>query len=280
MNRQNENKPIKYAAVVLAADRTATDPITQHTGGACKVFAEVGGVPMIMRVLDALAASDQIGRIVLCGPPETRLDDCLPLRQRIKSGEITWLPNKDSPSRSAEHGINYLPDDMPVLLTTADHALLSPQIVQYFLTESSKAESDATVGMVTDAQMSAAFPGIKRTVFRLQDGGFSGCNLFTFKPQGRKLVNFWRQVEDLRKKPWRIVAQLASPGLIFSFLLRRLSLKMALDALAERSGVKIKAVLLPDARAGIDVDTVEDLRLAESLVNHKPVPRFERNKII
>ena len=280
MNPQNENKPIKFAAVVLAADRTGSDPITLHTGAACKVFAKVGGEPMIMRVLDALAASDRVDRVVLCGPPEARLDHCPPLKQRIKSGEITWLPNQDSPSRSAEYGINHLPNDMPVLLTTADHALLSPQIVQYFLTESLRAESDATVGVVTGEQMSAAFPGIKRTVFRLQDGGFCGCNLFAFKPQGRKLVNFGRQVEDLRKKPWRLVAQLASPGLVLSFLLRRLSLKMALDALAEKSGVQIKAVMLPDARAGIDVDKVEDLRLAESLVNQKPIPLFERNKIV
>ena len=55
---------------------------------------------------------------------------------------------------------------------------------------------------------------------------------------------------------------------------------MALDALAEKSGVQIKAVMLPDARAGIDVDKVEDLRLAESLVNQKPIPLFERNKIV
>lgn len=278
MSIQNENKPIKFAAVVLAADRTASDPITQHTGVACKVFATVGGVPMIIRVLDALVASDLIDRIVLCGPPESRLDDCPALKQRIESGEIAWLPNRDSPSRSAEHGINHLPDDMPVLLTTADHALLSPQTVQYFLSESLKADTDATVGVVTDVQMSTAFPGIKRTVFRLQDGGFCGCNLFTFKPHGRRLVNFWRQVEDLRKNPWRLVTRLASPSIIFSFILRKLSLDMALGALAEKSGVCVRAVMLPDARAGIDVDKVEDLLLAESIVKQKPIMLFERNK--
>jgi len=280
LNPQNEKKPIKYAAVVLAADRTTSDPITQHTGAACKVFAKVGGEPMIMRVLDALVASDLVDRIILCGPPESRLDDCPPLKQRIESGEITWLPNRDSPSRSAEHGINHLPDDVPVLLTTADHALLSPQIVQYFLTESLKADTDATVGVVTDAQMMAAFPSIKRTVFRLQDGGYCGCNLFTFKTQGRKLVNFWRQVEDMRKKPWRLVAKLANPSLVLSFLFRRLSLKMALDALAEKSGVPVEAIVLPDARAGIDVDKVEDLLLAESVVNQKLASLFKRNKIV
>lgn len=277
MNLQKKEKQSKFAALVLAADRTTSDPITRHTGAACKAFARVGGEPMIMRVLDALTACDRIDEVVLCGPQKARLDDCPPLKQRIDSGEVSWLPNKDSPSRSAGQGLSHLADDTPVLLTTADHALLTPQIVQYFLTESLKSDADATVGVVTDVQMSAAFPGAKRTVYRLRDGGFCGCNLFTFKPQGRKLVHFWRQVEDLRKKPWRLMAQIVSPGLVLSYVFGRLSLAHALDTLAAKSGVRVKTILLPDPRAGIDVDKVEDLMLAESIVNKAPVSLFQRD---
>ncbi len=274
-----EKKQPKFVALVLAADRTTFDPITLHTGAACKAFAKVGGEPMIIRVLDALTACDLVGRIVLCGPSKERLDDCPPLKQRIDSREVVWLPNRESPSRSAEYGLDHLPGDMPVLLTTADHALLTPQIVRHFLTESLQTDSDATVGVVTDTQMSAAFPDTKRTVFRLRDGGFCGCNLFTFSPQGRKLVHFWRQAEDLRKKPWRLMAQIVSPGVVLSYVFGRLSLEHALDVLAARSGVRVKTIVLPDTRAGIDVDKVEDLLLAESIVNKAPVSFFQRNAV-
>ncbi len=280
MNPQKEKKQPKFAALVLAADRTASDPVTLHTGAACKAFAKVGGEPMIIRVLDALTACDLVDGVVLCGPSKARLDDCLPLKRRIDSGEVTWLPNMESPSRSAEYGLNYLSGDMPVLLTTADHALLTPQIVRHFLTESLKSGFDATVGVVTDIQMSAAFPDAKRTVFRLRDGGFCGCNLFTFSPQGRKLVHFWRQVEDLRKKPWRLIAQIVSPGVVLSYVFGRLSLEHALDTLTARSGVRVKTIALPDPRAGIDVDKVEDLLLAESIINKAPVSFFQRNNVL
>ena len=127
--------------------------------------------------------------------------------------------------------------------------------------------------------MAAAFPGSKRTVFRLQNGGFCGCNLFAFNPQGRALVKFWGQVEELRKKPWRLIAQIVGPGIVLSYLFRRLSLEKALNILATKSGVRTKSILLPDARAGVDVDNVADLMLAESIINKAPVPFYKRNKV-
>ncbi|MCB1950300.1 nucleotidyltransferase family protein [Nitrosomonas sp.] len=268
----------KFTALVLAADRTEDDPITRHTGAACKAFAPVGGKPMIIRVLDTLAASNLIESIVLCGPPRSRLNDCPSLKARIELGEVTWLPNKESPSRSAEHGFEHLPANAPVLLTTADHALLSPHTVQYFLTESLKANSDATVGLVKQARMTAAFPETRRTFFRLRDGGVCGCNLFTFRPDGRKLIEFWRSVEDLRKYPWRLIAHFVGPSIVLSYLFRRLSLDQALNTLAAKSGVRVEPIILQDARAGIDVDTVEDLLLAESILNKAIVPFYKRNK--
>ncbi|SEM79747.1 nucleotidyltransferase family protein [Nitrosomonas marina] len=273
------HKPVqkKFTALVLSADRTADDPITRQTGAACKAFASVGGQPMIIRVLDALTACNLIDAVVLCGPPRSRLNDCPPLKTRIESGEIIWLPNKDSPSRSAEYGFEHLAADTPVLLTTADHALLTPQIVQYFLTESLNADSDATVGLVKQAQMTAVFPEARRTYFHLRDGGVCGCNLFTFNPGGRALVEFWRSVEDLRKQPWRLIARFVEPGIVLSYLFRRLSLNQALHTLAVKSGVCVTPIMLPDARAGIDVDNIEDLILAESILNKATVPFYKRS---
>ncbi|MBP6057579.1 MAG: nucleotidyltransferase family protein [Nitrosomonas sp.] len=270
MNDGLDKKSARFAALVLAADRTAQDPITQHTGAACKAFAPVGGIPMVIRVLDTLAACDLISTIILCGPPEALHIHCPELKQRIASGQVIWLPNLDSPSRSAESGLSHVPSDTPVLLTTADHALLTPNIVQSFLRDSLTTPCDATVGMISQQTIATAFPGSKRTVIRLRDGGFCGCNLFTFNPQGRALVGFWRQAEDLRKRPWRLIGQVLGFRMILSYLFGRLTLQRALAAVSEKSGVKIQAIKLNDPRAGVDVDKVEDLVLAESIINGKP----------
>ena len=60
--------PGTFSAVVLAADRTVPDPVAQAAGVSCKALAPVGGTPMVIRVLDALAAARTVGACVLCGP--------------------------------------------------------------------------------------------------------------------------------------------------------------------------------------------------------------------
>lgn len=259
----------QFAAVVLAADRTGKDPITQHSGAACKAFAPVAGVPMIIRVLDTLQACDLISTIILCGPPESLHEHCPELKQRIASGQVTWLPNLDSPSRSAEHGLNHIPPDTPVLVTTADHALLTPAIVRDFLQNAAVTPCDAAVGTVSETALSAAFPGCKRTIIRLRDGGFRGCNLYAFNQRGRALVRFWRQAEDLRKRPWRLIGKVLGLKTVFLYLIGQLTSQQGLAAVSEKSGVNIRLVMLDDARAGIDVDKVQDLMLAESILSRE-----------
>ena len=261
----------QFAAVVLAADRTNKDPITQHTGAACKAFAPVAGIPMIIRVLDTLQACDLISTIILCGPPESLHDHCPELKQRIASGQVTWLPNLDSPSRSAERGLNHIPLDTPVLLTTADHALLTPAIVRDFLQNAAATPCDAAVGAVSGQAITTTFPGSKRTIIRLRDGGFRGCNLYAFNPRGRALVGFWRQAEDLRKRPWRLIGKVLGFKAVFLYLTGLLTSQQGLAAVSEKSGVDIRLVMLDDARAGIDVDKVDDLVLAESILNRETV---------
>lgn len=256
----------QFVALVLAADRTSTDPITLHTGAACKAIAPVCGVPMIIRVLDALEASHFVASIILCGPPESILSACPELKERIDSGRVRWIPNRDSPSRSAEYGFEQLGVDVPVLLTTADHALLTSEIVDYFLSQSLAVNNDATVGIVRYDEIVAAFPNTRRTVIKLQDGGYCGSNLFTFNPNGRKLVGFWRQVEALRKRPWQIVTKILSLRIILSYFLGLLTLKAALKAVSEKAGVNIQPVMLPFPQAGVDVDHVADLHIAESVL--------------
>jgi CTP:molybdopterin cytidylyltransferase MocA len=262
-----------FTAVVLAADRGAGDPVATMAGVACKAIAPVGGIPMIIRVLDALEASGVISKTIICGPPEHVLSDCQPLVERIQSGRITWVPNLDSPSRSANSALSGIDRNAPVLLTTADHALLTPSIVRHFLSHAEAGGADAAVGVVKHEDVMAAFPGTKRTVIRLRDGGFCGCNLYAFlNPRGRGLVSFWQRAEDLRKRPWLLIGQVFGPTLVISYVFGLLTIRHGLRAVSAKTGISVLPVFLPFPQAGVDVDKVEDLRLVESVLRgDKPV---------
>lgn len=268
----------QFVAVVLAADRTGNDPITRHTGATCKAIAPVAGVPMIIRVLDALEASALVKSIIICGPPKSVLADCPELAQRIADGRVTWLPNLDSPSKSAMKGFEQIDHNTPVLLTTADHALLTPEIVQYFLQKSLSSDGDATVGLANYAAIAAKFPGAKRTVTKFRDGGFCGCNLFTFNHRGRELVKIWRQAEDLRKRPWRLIAQILGPWTVLQYLLGLLTLEQAFNAVSVKTAIRAQAIILPYPEAGVDVDKVDDLLLAESILSKISISTHDKTK--
>lgn len=271
------NKTEQFTAIVLAADRTAHDPIAVKTGMACKAIAPICGTPMIIRVLDALEASEMVKTIIICGPPKFAIPDCPELERRIASGRVIWLPNLDSPSRSADSGLMHIDQNSPVLLTTADHALLTSSIVRHFLGESQKADSDATVGVVKYEDVAAAFPGVKRTVIRLKDSGVCGCNLYAFlNLRGRGLVSFWQRAEELRKRPWLLIGQIFGPMTVLSYLLGALTLDKGLNAVAAKTGIKVRPVFLPFPQAGVDVDKVEDMLLVESVLSETgPLARKE-----
>lgn len=256
-----------FGAVVLAADRGPGDPVAMAAGAACKALAPVAGRPMVVRVLDALGASDHVDRVVLCGPSPRIMAAAGELSARLLPGHLDWLPATDSPSASAAAGLAALGPHAPALVTTADHPLLTPQLVDALITGALASRADAVVGLVAHRLVASAFPGVQRSVLRLRDGGYCGANLFAFPTAaGRRAVHHWCRVEAQRKHPWRVVVGLLGPRALVAYGLGRLSLSAALERLSTGLGVRVAAVLLEQPEAGVDVDSVADLQIAEKVL--------------
>jgi GTP:adenosylcobinamide-phosphate guanylyltransferase len=253
---------VRFTAVVLAADRTANDPVARAAGVPCKALAPVGGTPMVLRVLNALGASREVGARIVCGPPPAALAHAHELRRLIDSGDVAWVENRSSPSASALEAMATVPATMPVLVTTADHALLTPAMVDHFCAAARARGSDVAVGLAPYEVVARAHPGMRRTAVRLRGGSYCGCNLFAFlTSRGRTAAAFWRTVEQERKRPWRLMRALGW-GMVARYALRRLSLGDGLGRLSRRLGLGVDAVVLPFPRAAVDVDSIDDWRWA------------------
>lgn len=246
----------------MAGSRGTADPVAAASGVANKVLAPVAGVAMLERVLRTLRANQWIGRIVVCG-----LDPGLANDFRAPDGEgppIEHVRGDHTPSASATAAIRELGLVPPVLITTADHPLLSSATLDAFCERATAMNADATFGLVPAGIVRAAFPGVKRTVFRFRDGGFCGCNLYALlSTKGYDALREWARVEAERKRPWRIL-RILGYGTLLRFVLGQLSLADLTGALFARTGLSARPVLLTDPAAGFDVDTPEQRLIAEA----------------
>lgn len=261
-----DGKPVKYNVVLLAAGRGKDDPMAQAFKATHKALIEVAGQPMIIRVLNALRKSPSVNRIAISIETPKPLEDAPEFARMPTKRKISIVKSAKYASASVLKAIKDAEFDYPVLVTTADHALLMPDIVDHFCQTSAWSSADITVGMAHEDVVKMAYPHAKRTFFKFSDGRFSGCNLFALRSeQAANAVRFWQKIERERKRPWRIVKAFGI-GRLATYLGGMLSLTSAMEQAGDLTGTKIEAIRIPFAEAAIDVDKPEDLALAEEIL--------------
>jgi len=260
-------------AIILAGSRGPGDAVARAAGVAHKALAEIAGRPMLAHVLDALESSDVVGSLHVVMDPGADLaaggrDE---LARREAAGAFSRLAPAASPARSLAAALDSLPagqglDSRPVLVTTADHPLLTGAMVARFYEAARAVPIDAAAAVVPAARVADAVPGTRRTRLKFREGGVSGANLFALMtPQARAAVRFWQRLEADRKRPWRMARRLG-PGVLAAYLIGGLSLEGAVARLGARAGARLATVPMADGRAAVDVDSAEDLALVRSLV--------------
>jgi len=221
---------------------------------------------MLVRVIRTLRAAPSIAAIVVSIDDPAALDAVPELRALVAAGALQLRRSESSPSRSVVAVLEALPAGAPVLVTTADHALLTPAMVEHFTLACRQEGADVRVGLVAASLLRARFPESTRTYLPMRDDLYSGANLFAFlTPQAKRAAEFWVRAEALRKQPWRL-ALAFGPRALFSFWRRRLDLDAALERVSRVIGARVRAVRMPFAEAAIDVDRASDLALATRIL--------------
>jgi GTP:adenosylcobinamide-phosphate guanylyltransferase len=236
-------------ALVLAGSRPgAADPVALAENVAHKALVDVGGQAMLTRVVAALRASG-------CDTVAVSADHQLVVDLAYALGCAVIAPGR-GPSASVAAAFTQL--GAPMLVTTADHALLQPEWVRGFVADT-PTDADVAVLLARRAAVETALPGSRRTYLKLADGGWSGCNLFLLaRPQAASAIATWSAVEADRKRPWRIAARLGG-GTLWRYVLGRLTMAEAIAGLGERIGIHAVAVAARDGLAAVDVDKPGDL---------------------
>lgn len=256
----------KFDALVLAAGRGAGDPMVEATGISHKCLLPVAGTPMLVRVLKALAGARSVGRILISIEEPSILAALQDLESLRLTADVGTIDSAERASTSVGKALRSGRLEFPVLVTTADHALLSSAMVDDFCSRSAASGADLTAGLARAETILGAYPGSARTFLKFSDGRFSGCNLFAFaNATALAAVDLWQRVERDRKTPWRLIGAFGL-GPLLRYLVFGATLSKAFDIGSARLGVVARPIIMAEPEAAIDVDKPADLSLVEEII--------------
>jgi molybdopterin-guanine dinucleotide biosynthesis protein A len=191
--------PERVPIVVLAGGKASME-MEAATGVNNRALIEVGGKPMLLRVVEALRDSEHCGEITVVGkvPP---------------SDFYTRLPDKGDFVSNAVSGAVAYGDAPFVLICTCDLPFLTGEAVTDFVTAALEkaAQSGASViyPVVPVGRCYQRFPGLKRTALKLKEAHFTGGNMMLTRPQF--IISQRQRIADAyraRKSPLRLANML------------------------------------------------------------------------
>ncbi|WP_417449466.1 HAD-IB family hydrolase [Kordiimonas sp.] len=257
-------------AIVLAGRRAEADTMQQLRNGHGKAMAMMLGKPMLAHVIEALAKSGMVQEIVISAQVDLTTDP----RLVAAAGGIALrhAPAQDSVCASVRKA--YAMAGGQALVTTADNPLLQAETVQNFL-RGATAHEGLAVGLVAKSVIRAKYPASKRTYYRFQDTAVSGANLFYLRgPKAPMVLDFWRQVEAHRKRPWRVLRSFGW-GTVLGMALGQFRLQEGFERASHVIGCPVRPQLLEEPEAAMDVDSPKDFIAAEAILRDRQQERDE-----
>lgn len=253
---------MRCTAILLAGSRPGGDPLAAQFGVALKALIPVGGVPMVRRVAEALLASPRVGRLLVLAQDPQPIAAVLPAHPDLELRRSAATIARSLLDLAQDEALAW-----PLLVTTADHALLDGAMIEQFCDGASGA--DLAIGVVERGTVLARFPAARRTWLRFRGGAFSGANLFLLGgPRAVPAIRAWQGVEQDRKNAARLLWTLG-PALFLGAVLRLRSLESTLGRAGRALGLDARAVRMTDALAAVDIDKADDHRLAETVLGKR-----------
>lgn len=245
------------SAILLAGSRPGRDPLLESSDVAAKALLPVAGKAMIAYPLAALRACREVGRVIVY---TNNLDELNDLIAPAEASELR--PAASSIARTVESALQEFGG--PLLVTTADHVLLSPAMIRHFM---SQAEGcDLAAAMVERRVLEQAGYHTRRTWLSFRSGKWSGANMFWLSgPACLPLVRFWSGIEQNRKKGRKIIAAFG-PANALAAALRLATIHQLVRRAGRRFGIDARIVPMPQAEACIDADKPDDIVLIERIL--------------
>ncbi|WP_027339784.1 nucleotidyltransferase family protein [Halonatronum saccharophilum] len=239
-------------AVVLAGARNDGD-LAGFSDQDYEALIEINKRPMIEYVIESLRGTPLIDRIIVVGPGELNVE-----------GVNQVITAKGDLVSNIELGLKASLSPY-TLIISSDIPLITPEAIESFLVECEEDKAAFYYPIVRKEVLEASFPQSNRTYFSLEEGVFSGGNIFLVN--GEILLQLTSLLEGIlkwRKQPWKM-AYLLGFKFIIKLLTGKLSISLIEEELFNLTGYLGKAIVLDHPEVGFDVDKLEHFIMAENI---------------
>lgn len=249
--------------IVLAGKRSGTlDALAGARGVSHKCIIPVLEQPLISHVLETIASTLPEAQIRV-SIEDSSVIAAVPIVQRLMAeGRLAAFEAQGNLVESV--GLALAGAAYPVLITTADNALLTPQAITSML--NTRPGADALVALARKEQIIAAHPTGKNRYYEFRNGGFSNCNLFLLRgPRAIRAAEAFRTGGQFLKTRGRM---LKAFGLLSALMYRSgwFTVETMFERVSSRLGVDVRPVIFDDGRLAIDVDDESSLRAVEDIL--------------
>jgi GTP:adenosylcobinamide-phosphate guanylyltransferase len=236
--------------VVLAGGRPERgDALWGEAQGRPKALIDLAGRPMIAWVLDALAASAHIDRLIVVG-----------LGGRIAAPACTeFVADHGSLIGNLYAGVGRVHPDRPAAYCWSDVPLITAPMVDRFIEGTRDPGLDVNAGLVPKTVLQQRYPGADDLWLRLVEGSFIAADFGLFHPRhAARLRPHLERLAPQRKHAFRQAFYVGLP-LLVRFALGRLSMPALEHRLERRFDLRCHVRVCNDPELGLDVDSPGNL---------------------
>ncbi len=243
------------------------DPLAERAGVAQKCVVPVNGIAMIERVVSQVSACDRVGAIRIVAHEPDEIAQQPTIAKLLAEGRLTFAEGKfnivDSVFSGAEGA------DFPLMITTADNCLVTPEGYSEFIGKCLEAEAGGAAGLARKEDVKAADPQGQAKFYQFKDGGYSNCNMYWLgSEQALSAAEIMREGGQFVKFPRRIIKAFGLMNLI-RFRMGTGSKEKLFDQISRRFGIKLVPVVVSDGHYAIDVDNERTYAVTEKILKRR-----------
>lgn len=245
------------AIVIAGGIPLPEDPLYTYTEGRSKAMLDIAGKPMVQWVLDALSAAQKVDKVIIIGMNEKTGVTC--------SKPTHYVPNQGRMLANivagVEKSLEISPEKEYVLVVSSDIPGLKGEMVDWLVEEIEKTPADIYYGVIPREVMDKRYPNSKRTWTRMKEMEVCGADINACHvSMATEHLDLWENLIGNRKSPLKQILAVGWDTALL-LILRKLTVEELVHRVAERLGIRGKAITWPWAEAGMDVDKPHQLEL-------------------